>query len=729
MPATALQSSTPRLSPDDWISLEEAARVLGLPERTARWRAAKQWSATGLAELRKADSGKPAWWVHREIDSRLTRFPDGASRDQRVRDDFMSLYPKHDCERAYRKAYWLQEWRRRCDVAARIAGQTDADIAAEVVRDAKAEEGDDFRISVRSLQLWRSAYGEIGSDGKIAGLRGVVDQYATTADPNGSRSLDAIEYFYGLYHTTNQKTVSDCHRATRIHAMQKNWSWPKSERGTAKWLSRHDNLPFTYFCREGKEAYDRKYRPYLQQDWSQIPPGHFYVADHTRCDFWVSYKGTQIRPWLTAVQDCGSRRIVGWVLGPAPHQEAILVAMRMAFGQAVPEYLRIDNGKDFTARSIVGMSKAERRQLLAQHGTDYKDVVRKARTMIVPDDDRWKGIVPSLGIQLIFAIPYNPQSKGTLERFFGRMHDQFDKNFASYCGRSPEHRPDTLQDVRDGRTFRGMKGLELVDTGGVPTIEQARASLEGWMTLYDLTPHHGLGLNGRTPAAVWNSAQKLRKAVETELDFLISVRGTYRVSANGVSLVAAGQTLSYGMADPALGRYRGRDVLVAVDPEYPARCLAFDPVNRRLIAALQPNKPIHPLATTDDLREGSATVAGIRKRTKRTRAEQYKACMTGSQMANQSVVARTREAVLAATGTDDARPDIVPVQVGFKADSNGPRFGAITAPAIARDLSDFDDIYTGSTGEEESETLEPLDNVLLSDERTDDDVDVLGEFG
>ena len=700
-------------NPADWVRAADAARVLECSLRHVVRRAALQWSREGRAELRPDGKSKPCWWIHREVDARLSRFPDGATRDDRVRDDLLAQYPLHDVERAQQKVHWLTEWRRRCQDRMRLPGQTDRDLAARIVREAKDAEGEDFEISVRSLQMWKRDYARPGEDGTALGIRGVIDQYVAGNDPQGSRSPEAVEFFYAIYRTTNGRTVAGCHRKTLSEAARQKWRWPRSLRATAKWLDRHDNIAFTYLCREGKEAFDHRFRPYMEQDWSLVPPGKFYVADHTQCDFWVTYGDGQIRPWLTAIQDCGSRRIVGWVLGPAPNQESILVALRMAFGQAVPEYLRIDNGKDFTARSIVGLSKAERRQLLAVHRRDYRKVVRKAETLTDCDDSRWQGIVPFLGIQLIFATPYNPESKGTLERFFGTMHDQFDKDFATYCGRSPDNRPDTLQDVRDGRTFRGAKGLSLVDAVGVPTMEQADAALAEWLTIYESTAHRGDGMNGRCPRAVWSSAPNLRTAEEHKLDFLIAIRGTYKVGANGVSLTAAGTSLSYGANSAALARYKGRDVLVAVDPVYPARCLAYNVEDRRLIGVLEPNQKMDPLMTSNELREATAAVARAKKHVKRSDAEHYKATLTGSELARRDRVARVREVELAATGTDDGTPNTIPVRCDIGGGSNVPH---TAFASVGPTMPEADDISVFVRGDEEdddaSDLSMPIDSFL-----------------
>jgi len=84
---------------------------------------------------------------------------------------------------------------------------TNANLAGRIVTEARRVEDDGFRISVRSLYRWRSA-------GKIEGL---IDKYAGAGrdETNSSRSSEAVEYFYDLYHTQSRHSVRVCHEVTR----------------------------------------------------------------------------------------------------------------------------------------------------------------------------------------------------------------------------------------------------------------------------------------------------------------------------------------------------------------------------------------------------------------------------------------------------------------------------------------------------------------------------------
>ena len=126
--------------------------------------------------------------------------------------------------------------------------------------------------------------------------------------------------------------------------------------------------------------------------------------------------------------------------------------------------MRIDNGKDFQARTFTGLSKREARELRRVYGREWKDVVRRQRDAVALDDPRWMGIVEELGIRRINANPYAAWSKGQIERWFRTFEDQCAKLFVSYCGNEPKNRPECLPDVMRGRRGIGNDALQRMFT-------------------------------------------------------------------------------------------------------------------------------------------------------------------------------------------------------------------------------------------------------------------------
>lgn len=705
-----IETSVNKHETDEWITVQQAAERTGDSARTWRGRAAAESRAAiaaGRQSLaRKAPPpggmGRQAWWVHRSIDGRLSRFPEPRDRDRRRCDALIAKYPQHAVDRAVHRNFWLRHWRNLC-AQRRDNGATDRVLAERVVAQARSNEDASFKISVRSLDRWWRVYNRIGEDGQIRGIEALIDRYDAplVASVDSKRSPAAVTYFYDLYHTQNRLSVKLCHEATLREATRTGWIWPASYSATLGWLQKHDDGPITCLMRDGRDVWARRYLPHLQIDYTRVEPGEMYVADHHRCDFWVVYKNRQIRPWLTVVQDCRSRCIVGWHLGPAAHQDAILLALRRAFRVwAIPKVMRIDNGKDFTSKPITGVTKQERDRLRRALGADWRRVM--SRDLVDCDDSRWLGITGELGIQLIYATPYAPWAKGTLERWFGTFTNQHARTYATYCGNSVLTKPECLDEIRrgytdeekwrlrkeHGRDWKRHAVLHLVDQRDVPTLEQARKRVGEYLDVYHHTPHSGQGMKSRTPLAVWNTAVHLRRAVDDALLCLMEVRGLYRVAVNGVTLKVGPASVGYGARCQALKRFVGQQVLIALDPDDISRCWALTPDRRKrkLIARLEPNEYVAPYTCADDAREAIAEK-------KREQSVMHKAARAAAQRTKTACRrinehGEERRAELLATGTKPGMPRIEPIRTGFEGVSKGDRNGSYR-PLPPREFADL----------------------------------------
>ncbi|MBU0718715.1 MAG: hypothetical protein KJ749_10740, partial [Planctomycetes bacterium] len=260
----------------DWVWLDEAVTLTGKPERTwCRWAAREVERATRegrkpLAHKVPDGKRKPRWQLHRVLDHRLTRFPDSTSRDERAEPALYAKYPKHVVDRAYRKAHWLQRWRDRCHAEPTKCARI---LAGEVVAEAKRNEDADFAISVRALQRWQRAYYAKNPSGQIRAVEGLIDgrgvsAIGTTPDSVSKRHPQAVDYFYGLYHSQAGHTVKTCHEATLREARRQGWAWPAGYAATTRWVREYDQKDATCLHRDGPTKYSKKYLPHIERDWT-----------------------------------------------------------------------------------------------------------------------------------------------------------------------------------------------------------------------------------------------------------------------------------------------------------------------------------------------------------------------------------------------------------------------------------------------------------------------------
>jgi transposase InsO family protein len=591
----------------DWVSVPDAAALLGVSIRQVR-RIAQAEAPRGRARLvRPEGGGKSVWQLHRTVNPRLA-----ARSEETIRKtlETVTLRQRFDWEAAdaaYEKAAWVRKLE---DAWATDRRRTRNEIAADIARRAK--------VGTRTLLRWRADHQRGGIETLIDGRSCAKARTEDGSTPN--RSPEATALFWELFRVRSQPSVTTCHAIVLREAEKNGWAWPKTVQSTHAWMKDADRDPsLTYLLREGKSAWSRRYMSWIEQDDSKIEPGEFYVADHHECDFWVTDGRTQFRPWLTAFLDMKSRMIVGWHIGRAPHQDAIARAMLRAFRAAVPLCLRIDNGKDFASELLTGITKTERRALQRELGKEWRALERRNANLVTCDDPRWNGILPELGVEVKFATPYAPWAKGRVERFFGTMEGQFGKSIETYCGYDALRKPEYVRDLLAGHTKeqrrawkkkygKRWRGLvpKLADRSAVPTLETIRERFATWLDVYHNSEHVFEGERKQVPQAIWKTARSLRKADPAALECLMQCRGDYVVNGNGVRLKVGNRTLGYGQEQVslALRPYVGKRVRITMDPDACGVVNAWT-LERpsRWIGELKCNQRIPVLIDIDQLRE------------------------------------------------------------------------------------------------------------------------------
>jgi transposase InsO family protein len=177
--------------------------------------------------------------------------------------------------------------------------------------------------------------------------------------------------------------------------------------------------------------------------------------------------------------------IVGWHISACPNQTTILLAMRRALDKyGPPDIAKIDNGKDFASEMWTGETTKTRRFLCKEY----------------LDKEMVAGLYAMLDIQVSFAIAYHPQAKGRLERWFDTIDQQLSKTISTYCGKDPAGRREDMKEVLDDqKTIREAYELEGFTKVAGEYIEA-----------YNRTAHTGEGMEGRSPAEVFETRPSIR---------------------------------------------------------------------------------------------------------------------------------------------------------------------------------------------------------------------------
>ncbi|HKD84030.1 MAG TPA: DDE-type integrase/transposase/recombinase, partial [Terriglobales bacterium] len=271
-----------------------------------------------------------------------------------------------------------------------------------------------------------------------------------------------------------------------------------------------------------------------------------------------------VRPWLTAVIDMRSRKIVGTTWSASPSSHTISSALRVAIENfGIPQTLVIDNGKDYEKIGRIDFSP------------------------------ECSGVLVRLGIQPHYCLPRHPQSK-LIESWFGTVRKRFDCLWPSYCGSNPTDRPEQcIEALKEHQAF--LKGKR--KSSPLPTASEFIATARQWIEEYNSQhPHSGRGMKGRTPDEIFNELllpgqRKLIESAEV-LYALFWDRQRRKVSEGGcVQLYGERYEPADGESLAKLFLEIERDVIVACDPANLGEAIALD-LDGRFLGRLRAQKLI-----------------------------------------------------------------------------------------------------------------------------------------
>ena len=433
------------------------------------------------------------------------------------------------------------------------------------------------KINRDTLYRWFRLYRKYG-------LMGLVDSRGSDGSSQPVFSQDAITYLLTMYLTPAKLSLKVCYQNLLFINKQdkKGWQIP-GLRSVYNWVETNVPEPVIILHREGEKAYTAKCASCIQTDLSDVPPGSIWVGDHHQLNFWIRYKNSWTRPWLTAWMDMRSRTLVGWYMNPSPNQTTVLIAMRGGIEKyGPPDGVKIDNGRDYDSQMWTGITKKQ----------------RKGKYL---DEFLVSGIYGMMNITASFAIPFNARAK-SIERFFATLDEQFSKTISTYCGNNPESRPENLNDR--------LERKDTIENG--LTFDSLTEIFGRWVDAYNNTVHSGAGMEGRTPSQTMNLRLSKRVISKDILDMLMCVwSGKLKVGKNGVRF----RGLLYGQYESRLLQLFGKAVRVAYNPHDLRQVTVYDAESLRRMCIAEQNQLIKYNQAIDDemLREAMRQKAGVIK--------------------------------------------------------------------------------------------------------------------
>lgn len=210
-------------------------------------------------------------------------------------------------------------------------------------------------------------------------------------------------------------------------AALKDWEYP-SYQTVARYINylmeekRAKNAHF--LAAKGTREYKNKVMVKGSRDTKSLPVLGLLQGDEHTFDCWVAYthpngKVTAIKPRLVCWVDTRSRTIHGDIICRHANSQILkLSLLKVIYTAGVPQWLLIDNGKDYNAKDLTGVKRSERK--------------KKEEFQF---DEETKGFYRSIGIQdKMNSLPFQPWSKAQIERFFGTICLGFTKWMYSYTG-------------------------------------------------------------------------------------------------------------------------------------------------------------------------------------------------------------------------------------------------------------------------------------------------------
>jgi transposase InsO family protein/transposase len=364
-------------------------------------------------------------------------------------------------------------------------------------------------ISKSTLYLWLGKYEQHD-------LAGLAPQYATRRGGNGA-SLDEhtkeLIWFYFL--KENKPSVSKVCRD-----LEKNEHITINKTLLYRYIKYEIPECTKALCRMGEKYYHDKYEVYIERDYTLLHSMQIAVGDHKTFDHVARVKRADgwhiVRLFLTCITDMRSRKILGWWIDEVPSTLTIIRAIKMMVEQhGIPDEFLFDNGKDFASHWLSGDSWNEQHLRIGKQ--EQRDV---------------SSVLNDLGSAVHFAKPYQGQSK-PIERFFGFVSGDFDKEFESYVGSNTADRPD------ERKLYWGnFNGGQKIPTEQLPTIEEERALFAKFAESYNASwKHSGQGMGGRTPDVVFEENRKVRRFIPEDFQkYVWTRRETHTVQRDGVKV-------------------------------------------------------------------------------------------------------------------------------------------------------------------------------------------------
>ena len=300
-----------------------------------------------------------------------------------------------------------------------------------------------------------------------------VDEYRTILTD------EEIKIFMGLLLHPNKICIGKAIALTKYKLQQQGQSFIPTDatfRRYANWF-KNNNYDKWVLARDGEKVLSDKVEPYIKRDASLLEVGDILVDDGHVLNFNVinPFTGKPTRATLVGFLDWKSTALVGYEIMLEENTQCIASALRNSIINLdmIPKIVYQDNGRAFRAKYF----------------TDDRGFTELG----------FQGLYSKLGIETVFARPYNARAK-VIERFFKEFQEGFEKLLPSYIGSNIQNKPAYM--MRNEKLHKNLH-KRIASRGRnasadpfnarnqeefIPTIEETIKMIDMWLNFKNSQP-------------------------------------------------------------------------------------------------------------------------------------------------------------------------------------------------------------------------------------------------
>jgi len=351
------------------------------------------------------------------------------------------------------------------------------------------------KLSLRTLQRWEREYREYEETGDI---NCVAPQWGKRLGQ--SRLTDEErEFLYKFYLNEKRLGIATIYDGY-INICKKEDKKPLSYARICQMI---EEIPELVKIKArgclSEDNFNQLFLPNIKRDSSSLERMEVIMSDGHTLNFLLQEKGKVFRATLCCWVDVKTKKILGFDIAKSESVDLTIESLASAIIRyGLPKNVNIDNGKAYkNGQTVTKFSE----------GDQIKTI----------------GTYNHLGINVVFATPYSPRSKGQIEGLWDFVDDRYSKLFPTYLGKKIDTRPQEMRQTTK----------KLIEKGIVfPTMEEAYIKFERFIEWYNNREHSTIGMS---PNAAWDMEKnELQTVSEDKLMIGLLNRSVRTVSNNGI---------------------------------------------------------------------------------------------------------------------------------------------------------------------------------------------------